>query len=55
MKSLPLNDPLRVYSALIEYGDVSAYKTYNTLVGIITGKNKLNGKTMVQALFEDLK
>lgn len=31
-------DPLRAYSALIEYGDVTAYKTYNRLSAIISGK-----------------
>lgn len=37
-KNLPLNDPIRIYSALIEYGDITANKTYNKLCGIVSGK-----------------
>ncbi len=30
-----LKDPLRIYSALIEYGDITAYKTYNKLSALV--------------------
>lgn len=38
MKKVPLCDPIRIYSTLIEYGDITAYKTYNRLIGVISGK-----------------
>lgn len=31
-------DPLRVYSTLIEFGDATAYKTYNKLCALLSGK-----------------
>lgn len=31
-------DPLKVYSTLIEFGDVTAYKTYNKLCALLSGK-----------------
>lgn len=35
-------DPLRSYSALIEFGDVTAFKTYNKLCALVTGKIDIN-------------
>ena len=32
-----MNDPLRVYSNLIEHDDKTAYKTYNKLCAVIKG------------------
>ena len=44
MKTLGLSkrDPLRVYSALIEYGDLSSQRTYNKLCAIVSGKLNLS-------------
>ena len=38
LKQIPKKDPLRTYSALIEFGDVTAFKTYNKLCALMTGK-----------------
>jgi len=35
---------LRIYSTLIEYGDITAFKTYNKLCAIISGKVSLEKK-----------
>jgi hypothetical protein len=35
-------DPLRSYSALIEFGDVTAFKTYNKLCALMSGKIDIN-------------
>lgn len=36
-----MKDPLRIYSTLIEFGDVTAYKTYNKLAALLSGKLNL--------------
>lgn len=42
IKNLSRKDPLRIYSSLIEYGDLTAIKTYNKLCALISGKVSLN-------------
>ncbi len=37
-------NPVRVYSALLEYNDASATKMYNKLLNIMTGKAKSKSK-----------
>ncbi|KRX02498.1 hypothetical protein PPERSA_11838 [Pseudocohnilembus persalinus] len=44
IKKLDKQDPLRVYSGLIEFGDVTAFKTYNKLCSIMSGKISLEDK-----------
>jgi len=38
IKQTSRRDPLRVYSTLIEFGDVTSTATYNKLCAIVTGK-----------------
>lgn len=47
-KALPLCDPIRIYSALIEYGDITANKTYNKLCGVVSGKIDLEAELSKQ-------
>lgn len=44
VKNLTQNDPIRIYSTLIEYGDITAYKTYNKLCGVVSGKIDLENE-----------
>ncbi len=43
IKHLSKKDPLITYSTLIEFGDVTAFKTYNKLCALMTGKISLEG------------
>lgn len=38
IKATSRTDPLRVYSTLIEFGDVTSTAAYNKLCAIVTGK-----------------
>ncbi|CAK88840.1 unnamed protein product (macronuclear) [Paramecium tetraurelia] len=40
LKKLSKKDPLRVYSTLIEYGDLSSQRTYNKFCALISGIQK---------------
>lgn len=42
---LSKKDPLRVYSALIEYGDLSSQRTYNKLCAVVSGALNLGDKS----------
>lgn len=42
MTKISKKDPLRAYSALIEFGDVTAFKTYNKLCLLMSGKIDIN-------------
>ena len=44
LKTVNLNkrDPLRIYSTLIEYGDLSAQRTYNKFCALLSGKLNLS-------------
>ncbi|KAL4495078.1 hypothetical protein ABPG72_015778 [Tetrahymena utriculariae] len=48
-KNLQLNDPIRIYSTLIEYGDITAIKTYNKLSGVVSGKIDLENEIQKQS------
>jgi|APCry1669189070_1035195.scaffolds.fasta_scaffold394783_1 hypothetical protein len=41
MINISKKDPLRVYSTLIEYGDLSAQRTYNKFCALVSGKLNL--------------
>ena len=43
-----MSDPIRIYSALIEYGDITANKTYNKLCGVLSGKIDLEAELSKQ-------
>lgn len=42
MQKTSKKDPLRAYSTLIEFGDVTAFKTYNKLCALVSGKIDVN-------------
>ena len=59
INGLNRRDPLRVYSALIEFDDKNAFRTYNKLCALISGKLSVkpsgNKKVIQKELLINLK